>query len=106
MASEKYTDSFFVEMDLATESTTRITEKARAYRLYWQSGREQATEAVFPTVLFIVPSTGRKVQLTDALSRQPAEYWHLFQVVTADVAARTMTTGELINNNQQEEVKP
>jgi len=103
-ATTDYIDSWFVEVDRSTESATRISDKAKVYCRYWQSGREQASEGVFPTVLFIVPDTKRKAQLIDVLSRLPADQWQLFRVATAESAAQAMTTGELINNNQQEEV--
>ena len=79
-----------------------ITAKAKAYCRYWQSGREQMTEGVFPTVLFTVPDDDRKAQLIGTLSQLPAEHSHLFQVATADSVVRSMVTGELINDNSKE----
>jgi hypothetical protein len=106
VASEMFEDSWFVEIDRGTESTTVIEQKAKAYLRYWQSGREQANHGVFPTVLFVVPNDSRKQQIVDVLARTPPSGWHLFQVVTSDHAARAMSTGELINNNSNKEVNP
>lgn len=58
-----YEDSFFVEVDLATEASSRIVAKAKTYISYFQSGREQADRGVFPRVLWAVPNSGRADQL-------------------------------------------
>ena len=39
-----------------------IASKAKTYCRYWQSGREQMNEGVFPTVLFVVPDDNRRTQ--------------------------------------------
>ncbi|MGO9559414.1 MAG: replication-relaxation family protein [Acidimicrobiales bacterium] len=98
-ATAEYLDSWFIELDRATEPMTLIAAKAKAYCRYWQSGREQMTEGVFPTVLFTVPDDKRKAQLLDTLAELPSEHSHLFQVATADAVVRSMASGELINDN-------
>jgi hypothetical protein len=103
-ATERYLDSWFIELDRATEATTVILGKAKTYCRYWQSGREQITEGVFPTVLFVVPDDDRRLQLLGALSQLPAEHRHLFQIATAESTVRSMASGELINDNNGEGV--
>lgn len=103
-ANAEYLDSWFIELDRATETMKVIARKAKTYCRYWQSGREQMTEGVFPTVLFVVPDDNRRKQLLDTLSQLPAEHWQLFQVTTADSVAQSMATGELINNSDTKEV--
>jgi hypothetical protein len=103
-ATKEYLDSWFIELDRATEPMTIIVSKAKTYCRYWQSGREQMTEGVFPTVLFVVPDDNRRAQLLDTLSQLPAEHWQLFQVTTADSAVQSMASGELINDNDTKEV--
>lgn len=103
-ATTDYLDSWFIEFDRSTESLTLIAAKAKTYARYWQSGREQITEGVFPTVLFVVPDINRKSQLKDVLSQLPAEHSQLFQVATADSVVRLMASGELIINNNPKEV--
>ena len=102
--NDDYLDSWFVELDRATEPVRRIADKCKLYWRYWQSGREQSEHQVFPTVLFVVPTERRKTQLVDYLAGQPAERWQLFQVVTADLAADAMASGELVTNHTGEEV--
>jgi len=103
-ATADYLDSWFIELDRATEPTTIIAAKAKTYCRYWQSGREQITEGVFPTVLFVVPDAARKVQLLDTLFQLPTDHSQLFQVATADSVVRLMASGELIINNNPKEV--
>jgi hypothetical protein len=98
-----YIDSWFIELDRATESVSRIKDKAKAYGRYWQSGREQEREGVFPAVLFVVPDNNRQVQLVNALTRQPADQWRLFRVVTADAAAQAIVEGELLSEHDRRE---
>lgn len=99
--SASYDDSWFIEMDRSTEPLTVISTKARAYCRYWQSGREQSREGVFPTVLFIVPDYKRRAAVIEALATLPAEHWHLFRVVTLDQAASAIHSGELINQPKE-----
>jgi hypothetical protein len=91
--SDHYEDRYFIELDRATEAAPRITEKARAYVRYWQSGREQGTHDVFPLVLWIAPHRQRVRQINDALDRLPAEHRHLFAVTTAEMAAQQLISG-------------
>jgi hypothetical protein len=97
--TDEFIDSWFVEVDRATEATTRIASKCRAYWLYWQSGREQAEQSVFPTVLFVVPNRKRREQLAALIASLPAEQRKIVQVVTMDAAPKAMATGELITTN-------
>lgn len=93
MESEHYEDRYFIEVDCATEAAPRITEKAKTYVRYWQSGREQAAHEVFPLVLWIGPHRQRAEQLIDALGRLPAEHRHLFAVTTAEQATNQLIAG-------------
>jgi hypothetical protein len=76
----------FVEIDRATESRPALTGKLRAYRQFWETGREQARRGYFPRVVFAVPDEERKAVLVDLCVAQPEESWPLWQVVlTADL---------------------
>ncbi len=103
-ASSGYDDSWFIEMDRSTEPLTVIAAKARAYIRYWQSGREQSREAVFPTVLWVVPDDQRRTAVINALASMPAGHWQLFRVVTLDRAAAAICSGELINQSKEVEL--
>ena len=63
----RFTDRWFIEMDLDTESTNDIVEKCRRYQQYYQTNREQELNRVFPIVLWIVPTEERKKKMEDAI---------------------------------------
>lgn len=102
--SDDYEDRYFIEVDCATEFPARIVSKARAYISYWQSGREQSDDDIFPIIAFVVPTATRKAQLVDALSRLPAEHWRLFVVTTSDRASEALLDGSLLETAHEESV--
>jgi hypothetical protein len=57
---DDFRDSYFVEVDCATESPATIARKCDVYRRYWRCGDEQRTTGVFPQVLWLVPSDRRR----------------------------------------------
>jgi hypothetical protein len=86
-----YEDSWFIEVDRATEAPSTLARKLDLYRRYWQSGREQSRHGVFPRVLWIVPNEQRKGLVVELTATQPAEAWSLFQVVTDEQALAPLT---------------
>ena len=64
----------FIEVDNGTEHAAALARKLALYRAHHDSGREQATEGVFPEVLWLSDVPGRLAQLEQAFSRgqQPA----------------------------------
>jgi Replication-relaxation len=87
LALGDYERGSFIEIDRATEAPSTITGKLRAYRQYWELGREQERRGYFPRVVFAVPSDARKAVLVDLCAAQPEESWPLWQVVlTGDLA--------------------
>ncbi len=102
--SDDYEDRYFVETDCGTEAPVRIVAKARGYISYWQSGREQSDEDVFPLVVFTAPNDKRRGQLIDALAHLPAEHWQLFTVAAADRAADAILAGSLLERAHREAV--
>ena len=82
--SGEYEDRWFLEIDLDTESPTKVIEKCRRYHQYYRSGLEQKESGVFPLTVWIVPDTDRKQHLLEhiraAFDKQP----RLFAVITAD----------------------
>lgn len=79
-----FEDRWFIEMDLATESTTTVVRKCHTYHAYHGAGVEQAKHGVFPRVLWIVPHDRRKVQLQKALNGARGITRSHFVVATAD----------------------
>jgi hypothetical protein len=83
---EEFEDSWFVEVDRATESSTVIRRQCEAYLAYWRSGREQAANEVFPRVLWIVPHEKRAQLVEQVIAALPADTHRLFAVATEDEA--------------------
>ena len=89
-----YVDSWFVEMDLDTETVQDIVEKCRRYQHYCQTNQEQQKNGVFPLVLWIVPTEERRKRIMEAIrfhfgSRYPQ--FHL--VITPNALWNTLTEG-------------
>ncbi|MDX6608573.1 MAG: hypothetical protein QOF85_498 [Solirubrobacterales bacterium] len=73
----------FVEIDRDTESRPTLAKKLRAYRHYWETGREQERRGYFPRVVFAVPSEERKAVLIDLFDAEPEDTRPLWHVVLA-----------------------
>jgi hypothetical protein len=99
--STEYQDSYFLELDRGTEPLTRISDKARSYINYWQSGREQATEGVFPLVLFVTTTKDRAEQIVEMFARLDAEHWQLFAVTTTARAETFITNPTHLRGGEQ-----
>jgi len=59
----EYEDSWFFEIDLATEAPSRILSKCEQYQDYYRSGVEQSDYGVFPKVVWIIPDSKRRDSL-------------------------------------------
>lgn len=81
---EKYEDSWFIEIDLGTESSSQIIEKCNAYLEYFYTGIEQKETGVFPIVAWVVKDYARKEKIKqyirDNIKGQPK----MFLVITPD----------------------
>jgi len=62
-ANGDYEDSWFIEVDLATESPNKIVSKCCRYVHYCKSGIEQKEHDVFPLVVWLVYNENRKTKL-------------------------------------------
>ncbi len=82
--SGQYEDRWFIEVDLATESPSKVVDKCERYHKYYHSGLEQQEAGVFPLTVWIVPTVERKEKLIkhirEAFDKQP----RLFTVITKD----------------------
>ncbi len=67
LASERYEDHWFLEVDLATESLTAVRRKASRYAEYYASGMEQNRLGVFPRVWWWSPRPERQAALRRTL---------------------------------------
>ena len=85
--SGEYVDSWFIEVDLATESPSKVLDKCRRYVYYCNSGIEQKAHEVFPLVVWLVYNENRKAKLQQYIAdcREMSEASKsIFAVITPD----------------------
>jgi len=83
--SGDYQDHWFFEIDLATESPSRIINKCQQYYRYFQSGTEQKNNGVFPLVVWIALDKKRAESLLCSINKTfGADKKDLFAVITPD----------------------
>ncbi|MHB1314112.1 MAG: replication-relaxation family protein [Christensenellales bacterium] len=91
---DDYEDHWFFEIDLATESPSRILVKCQQYYRYYQSDAEQRTNDVFPLVVWIASNEKRVRSLRDHIADEFKERQaDIFLIITPDQLER------LINNH-------
>ncbi|GHU52491.1 hypothetical protein FACS1894132_02250 [Clostridia bacterium] len=62
-ANGEYEDSWFIEVDMNTESPSVVLDKCRRYTHYCASGAEQKQHEVFPLVVWLAYSENRENKL-------------------------------------------
>ncbi|WP_282857232.1 replication-relaxation family protein [Pseudoclavibacter helvolus] len=83
VTTREFRDSYFMEIDRATENPARVIAKCRQYQQYRRTGQEQHRAGTFPAVLWIVPHTKRRDQLTQHI-HQAELTSGMFHVLTLD----------------------
>ena len=82
-----------MEVDLDTESPSKVVDKCQRYHRYYRSGLEQHETEVFPLTVWIVPTTERKekliVYIREAFQQPPK----LFAVITQNELAHLIQNG-------------
>lgn len=79
-----YEDHWFLEVDLSTESPVTVVRKCEQYLAYRQTGKEQESCGVFPSVVWIVPDEKRKHSLQKHIAENLTDNSRVFVVVTLD----------------------
>ena len=77
-----YEDRWFFEIDLATESPVRITDKCKRYMDYYRSGLEQEQYGVFPLVVWIVPDEARQISIKQHIQAEFVGLPNIFEIIT------------------------
>ncbi len=91
--TEEYEDRYFIEVDLDTESPTKIIEKCQRYHAYYRSGLEQERSEMFPLTVWIVPNITRKEKLIRQLKKAFDKQTKLFAVITCDELEKLVLEG-------------
>ncbi len=77
-----YEDSWFIEIDLSTESPNTVVEKCKAYISYYNTGIEQLEYDVFPMVVWIVKDKIRKERLRQYIQDGIPNRPKMFLIIT------------------------
>jgi hypothetical protein len=93
VGSGDWIDSFFIEVDLASERRGQLARQHYAYSEYFRAGVEQARTGVFPGVLWLVPDAKRAGLLNDIERRLPEQVRRLFTVATFERAPEVLGGG-------------
>jgi hypothetical protein len=80
IGSGAFEDRWWIEVDLATESASTITSKAKVYLGHYRSGDEQGRHGVYPRVVWAVPDRRRSQQVSGALGHLPPGASRIFSV--------------------------
>lgn len=92
ITTREFRDNYFLEIDRATENPARVVAKCRQYQQYRRTGLEQQTAGAFPAVLWIVPHTKRRDQLTQHI-REAQLTTGMFHVLTLNELPTVLRDG-------------
>lgn len=98
--SGEFEDYWFLEIDLATEPPSRVIRTCLNYEAYRRSGIEQKKFGVFPAVIWIVPTEGRKSAVQARLDEDSRISPGLFFVILPNELEQLIHAG--VENTQQE----
>lgn len=96
-----FTDRWFMEIDMGTESLPTLLTKCHLYMDYYHSGIEQHTHGGFPRVLWIMHgtrATERAHQLQSRILRTPSLDPRLFTICTTTDLPHVLWGDEEANN--------
>ncbi|KQV73879.1 hypothetical protein ASC61_02010 [Aeromicrobium sp. Root344] len=79
-----FSDRWFIEVDLGSESIPTLLKKAGQYEAYRASGIEQQEHGAFPLVLWMFSRPDRADKLRAAILRSPRLTPELYRYATAD----------------------
>jgi hypothetical protein len=89
----EYEDHWFIEVDRSTESLPTLLRQCQRYEAYRRSGHEQATNDVFPLVVWVVLDEARRARLRKAISVASALDEALYRVVVPDDLVALLSGG-------------
>lgn len=84
---------WFVEIDRATESRTRVGGKIDQYLAYWRTGVERARAGTFPKVLWVCPDAGRAAAITEVARSRGQAAAAMHQAVATSRALELLSGG-------------
>lgn len=98
--------SWFVEVDLGTETLPTIQRKSERYIAYWNSGTEQQRskgtdpdDGVFPFVIWLVPDAKRRDKFEQATRRLTSDARGLFKVALLEDGVTRLVDENMVANS-------
>ncbi|WP_181762856.1 replication-relaxation family protein [Rhodococcus spelaei] len=91
--SGEFEDSWFIEVDLATESLPRLVAKCQEYEAYRRSGVEEAARGVFPIVVWTIETERRREALLAAIATDANLRSDLYRVIAPDQLGALVSGG-------------
>ena len=88
-----YEESYFLEIDRATEPMQRIFEKCQSYVSYFNTGIEEKTTGLTPYIVWLVPDEKRRTEMEKLFREKMPEASVLFQVIM-EKELTTLIVGE------------
>ena len=83
-SAAEFEDHYFIEVDRATESLPTVLRQCQQYEAYRRTGDAQASDGVFPIVLWVVPNQRRAEQVAEAIERSRSLDAANYRVVMPD----------------------
>ncbi|MGL4299654.1 MAG: replication-relaxation family protein [Candidatus Neomicrothrix subdominans] len=90
VTTSEWVDSWFIEVDLGTESLPTLLRKCGQYETYRASGIEQLESGVFPLVLWFFTKPERAQRLQQAVVRSPRLTPALYRYAQPDTLSRVL----------------
>lgn len=88
--AQDFTDRWFLEVDLGTESLPTLLKKCAVYEQYRATGIEQEQHGAFPLVLWLFTKQERADRLHRAIVRSPRLTPQLYRFAVPDTFIQTM----------------
>lgn len=85
-----FTDLYFIEVDLGTESTPTLVKKCQQYEEYRRAGVEQAKRGTFPLVLWLFVDQGRVAKLRTAIERSRSLSAAMYRFATPETLTQVL----------------
>jgi hypothetical protein len=94
ITTSEFVDRYFIEVDLGSESLPTLLRKCAQYEAYRATGVEQARQAAFPLVIWLLMDVQRATKLTAAISRSPRLTSAMYRVATPETLTQVLAGGD------------
>lgn len=93
ISTADFTDLYFIEVDLGTESIPTLVKKCQQYEEYRRAGVEQTKRGTFPLVLWLFANHGRVAKLQAAIERSRSLTTAMCRFATPETLTQVLAGG-------------